>query len=53
MTELNEEIENFFNSMIISKWLHTIFEGLFWIKLNLFVFVAVKLLFFRQSRCSR
>ena len=44
------DIENFFNSMIISI---TIFERLFWIKLNLFVLFAIKLLFFRQSRCSR
>jgi hypothetical protein len=52
----NEEIVNFFNSMIISKWRPYDFRGegvYFWIKLNIFVFFAVNYLFFRQSPVPR
>ena len=51
---LGKEIVNFFNSMTFSKWRPYEFRGGYiWIKLNLFVFFAVKLPFLWQSRCSR
>jgi hypothetical protein len=50
---LNEEIENFFNSMIISKWLLYNFRRGILDQIKSFRLLRVNLLFFRQSRCSR